>query len=618
MTIKVKGKNQMKKILFAVLILVIMASYGFSQCTCAAGCSSLTVTASPFTKDGAAEVCFQVPCMGSYINSWNMDSVTVNGTSFTNVYASSYPAAASDGKYYIYYKGSYAWSHFEMAGTCSGGATNPPADTAAPTNPPADTPAPTNPPGDTTAPTATPGPTAIPTATPAGTPVPVDTPAPTTPPTDTQAPTNPPTETQGPTAVPGTHLDNPFSGASWYVNTDWSSKASANGGSAIANCNTAVWMDRRAAVTGGSGSCLQTGLKAHLDRCVSQGKNLILIVIYDMPNRDCSSSGSNGELLIAQDGVNIYKTEYIDPIVAIMKDPAYANLRLVCVIEPDSLPNLVTNLSFAKCSEANSTGAYATCTQYAISQLKSVGNNTYLYIDIAHDAWLGWDSNFAPAMDLIGNIVKNTSYGAAAIDGFVSNTANTLPFEEPFIPDGNYSVNGQPVKNSRFFDFNPYTGEKQFCTNWKSGMQSRGFPSTIGMLVDTSRNGWGGPDRPTAASTSTDLNTWVDASRIDKRYHRGNWCNQAAGIGARPVASPASGFDAFVWVKPPGESDGQSVDGSLDPCDPNKRLDQMCVPNGINTYCNCGTNGALSGGPIAGAWFQTMFNSLIQKAYPPL
>jgi cellulose 1,4-beta-cellobiosidase len=377
-------------------------------------------------------------------------------------------------------------------------------------------------------------------------------------------------------------------------------------------------MDRRAAVTGGSGSCTQTGLRAHLDRALSQGANLILIVIYDMPNRDCSSSGSNGELLIAQDGVNIYKTEYIDPIVAIFKDAAYANLRIVCVIEPDSLPNLVTNLSFAKCSEANSTGAYATCTQYAISQIKSVGSNTYQYIDIAHDAWLGWDSNFAPAMDLIGNIVKNQSYGAAAIDGFVSNTANTLPFEEPFIPDGNYSVNGQPVKNSRFFDYNPYTGEKQFCTNWRNGMISRGFASTIGMLVDTSRNGWGGSGRPTAASTSTDLNTWVDASRIDKRYHRGNWCNQAAGIGARPQASPASGFDAFVWVKPPGESDGQSVDGSLDPCDPNKRLDQMCVPNGINTYCNCGTNGALPNAPIAGGWFQTMFDSLVQKAYPAL
>jgi len=607
----------MKKILFAVLILSIIANMGFAQCTCAAGCSALSVVSAPFSKDGAGETCYQLSSLGSPINSWNMDSVTINGVSFTNVWAdcNTMPAAASDGKYYVYVKGSYSWSHFEMGGTiCSGGGTvtTPPVVT----DPPA-TVGPTDVPGVTTAPTETPGPTTVPTATPAGVTV-----APTDPPgTVTAGPTDPPgTVTTGPTSVPGTHLDNPFSGAKWYVNPDWSAKASANGGSAIANCNTAVWMDRRAAVTGGSGSCLSTSLTAHLDNCLAQGANLFLVVIYDMPNRDCSSSGSNGELLIASDGVNIYKTQYIDPIVAIFKDAKYAGIRIVCVIEPDSLPNLVTNLSFSKCSEANSTGAYATCTQYAISQIKSCGTNTYQYIDIAHDAWLGWASNFQPSIDLIYNIISNQSYGAAAIDGFVSNTANTLPVDEPFITSSTQTINGVQVMNSRFYDYNPYHDESAYCSAFRSGMVSKGCSSSIGMLIDTSRNGWGGPNRPTAASTNTtDVNTWVDASRIDRRYHRGNWCNNRyAGIGARPVAGPASGFDAYVWVKPPGESDGQSVDGSLDPCDPNKRLDQMCVPNGINTYCNCGTNDALSGAPIAGGWFQTLFSQLVANAYPSL
>ena len=67
-----------------------------------------------------------------------------------------------------------------------------------------------------------------------------------------------------------------------------------------------------------------------------------------------------------------------------------------------------------------------------------------------------------------------------------------------------------------------------------------GFSSTIGMLLDTSRNGWGGPKRPAGASTSTDLNTFVNATRIDLRIARGNWCNQPGGIGARPVANPCS------------------------------------------------------------------------------
>ena len=112
-----------------------------------------------------------------------------------------------------------------------------------------------------------------------------------------------------------------------------------------------------------------------------------------------------------------------------------------------------------------------------------------------------------------------------------------------------------------------------------------GFDASIGMLIDTSRNGWGGAARPKAASTSTDVNTFVNDSRIDRRIHAGNWCNQSgAGLGERPKASPAAGIDAYVWVKPPGESDGSSTqiqnnDG--------KGFDRMCDP----TYTGNERNG---------------------------
>lgn len=437
----------------------------------------------------------------------------------------------------------------------------------------------------------------------------------------TAVPTAVPTAvvTVGPTPDPGTHVDNPFSGANIYVNPDWSAKAAANGGSAIANIPTFVWIDRIAAISGGSGSCTFTSLTQHLDNAVSQGRNAIQLVIYDMPNRDCSSSGSCGELRISQDGINRYKTEYIDPIVAILKN--YSQLRLICLVEPDSIPNLVTNIGkgFPDCDEANSSGAYQTCLRYAVEQLKSVGPNIYMYLDIAHDAWLGWDTNLQPFVNKMSDIIGGTTVGKSAIDGFLSNCANTLPWEEPFIgPDGNASHNGVQIKQARFIDWNPYTCERPFLTQIRSLFISAGFSSSIGMVLDTSRNGWGGPNRPTAASSASDINQWVDESRIDRRYHRGNWCNQGlAGIGARPVAAPASGMDAFAWIKPPGESDGQSTAGT-DPCDPNKKLDQMCVPGGVNTYCNCGSNEALSGAPVAGGWFQALFNSLKANAYPPL
>jgi len=432
--------------------------------------------------------------------------------------------------------------------------------------------------------------------------------------TPTATPTGTPVAT--PTGATTTHLDNPYVGANLYVNEDWSSKASANGAPSLANTPSFVWIDRIAAIQGGTGSCASTGIIEHLDRAVAQGRNAIQIVVYDMPNRDCSASASNGELLIANDGVNRYKTEFIDPIVAVFKN--YPSLRIICILESDSIPNLITNLDVAKCQEAESTGAYATCLQYGINQINSVGPNTYIYIDIAHSAWLGWSDNFQPFINKIRQIIGGATKGVNSIDGFVDNTANTLPWEEPFIPDGNASIGGSPIKQSTFYDWNPYTQEKTFVNDIRNGMISAGFPSTIGMIYDSGRSGWGGPNRPTAKSTSTDLNTFVNASKIDRRSHRGNWCNQGlAGIGARPQPSPATGVDAFVWVKPPGESDGQATAGS-DPCDPNKTLDNMCKPGGVNTYCNCGSNEALAGAPVAGAWFQDLFNKLVANAYPTL
>jgi len=141
------------------------------------------------------------------------------------------------------------------------------------------------------------------------------------------------------------------------------------------------------------------------------------------------------------------------------------------------------------------------------------------------------------------------------------------------------------------------------------------------MLIDTSRNGWGGTSygrsRPTAVSTSSDLNTYVNASRIDRRYHRGSWCNQQGGIGARPVASPAANIDAFVWIKPPGESDGVSQAGVVDPNDPAKTFDANCNPNGQSTYNSNYQTGAMTA-PHAGRWNQAHFDMLVQNAYPAL
>jgi cellulose 1,4-beta-cellobiosidase len=246
-------------------------------------------------------------------------------------------------------------------------------------------------------------------------------------------------------------------------------------------------------------------------------------------------------------------------------------------------------------------------------------SNAYIYLDIGHSGWLGWDSNFGPTVNLYAQTIQNTADGFNSIDGFITNTANYTPFEEPYLPDPNLTV-GQQIRSSNFYEWNPYFDELDFATALRSAFISAGFPSSVGMLIDTSRNGWGGPDRPTGVSTSTDLNTYVDESRIDQRPHRGGWCNQAgAGIGERPQANPAAGIDAFVWVKPPGESDGISDPNfEVDPNDPNKKHDGMCDPNMNSTYNSNYPTNALPNAPHAGRWFPEQFEMLVENAYPPL
>nr|AQQ75129.1 hypothetical protein [uncultured bacterium] len=74
---------------------------------------SSTITA-PFSYDGAGTFCWQSANLGSYINSWNTTSVTLNGVNISNLYVASgsYPAKIG-GYWYVAYNSSVAWGHFE-------------------------------------------------------------------------------------------------------------------------------------------------------------------------------------------------------------------------------------------------------------------------------------------------------------------------------------------------------------------------------------------------------------------------------------------------------------------------------------------------------------------------
>lgn len=215
----------------------------------------------------------------------------------------------------------------------------------------------------------------------------------------------------------------------------------------------------------------------------------------------------------------------------------------------------------------------------------------------------------APAASRLRQYVDNAH-------GFIVNTANYSALREPYFQITDM-VNGQTIRQSTRVDWNQYVDELSFAQAFRDELVTKGFDSGVGMLIDTSRNGWGGSARPTGPGPMTDVDSYVDGGRADRRIHAGNWCNQAgAGLGERPRAAPEPGIDAYVWVNPPGESDGSSEEI---PNNDGKGFDRMCDPtydgNARNGYH---PSGALPHAPISGAWFPAQFQQLMQNAYPLL
>ncbi|MEU8058705.1 glycoside hydrolase family 6 protein [Microbispora bryophytorum] len=423
-------------------------------------------------------------------------------------------------------------------------------------------------------------------------------------------------------------VDNPFAGARGYVDPGWaadveSSAAKADEATAekmrgLKNTPTAVWLDRIADVGGGSG--VTRTLKDHLDTAVEQGAGYITLVLHDLPDRDCRSRVSSAELHERDNGLDRYKAEFVDPVAALLARPEYRNLRVAAVVEPRALADLVVGgaLGIYPCVQARGSGVYVMGIRYALDKLSPLPN-VYTYLDAGSAGWTGWETDLAALATSVTETVRGTAAGLNSLDGIATNVADYIPLEEPFLTGPDQTVAGQPIKQSRFIDWNPYLNERDYAVAMRSALIAKGFSSMLGVVVDTSRDGWGGPARPTAASTSLNIDTFVDQSRVDRRPSRAAECNQnGAGLGARPVAAPVPGVDAYQWIKRPGESDG--VGGPLLPEDSDRLVDYRCDPNGSLTPGSDGfrPTGALPNAPLAGDWHHEQFVMLVENAYPAL
>ncbi|TDZ49557.1 Exoglucanase 2 [Colletotrichum trifolii] len=368
--------------------------------------------------------------------------------------------------------------------------------------------------------------------------------------------TRPGTTTTGPAPTGGaTYTGNPFSGVNLWANSYYASEIStlaipslspalATAAAKVAEVPTFMWMDTRAKVP------LVDATLADIRRANQAGGNYAgQFVVYDLPDRDCAAAASNGEFAIADGGVAKYK-EYIDAIRAMIIK--YSDIRVLLVIEPDSLANLVTNLNVPKCAGAQA--AYLECTNYAVTQLNLP--NVAMYLDGGHAGWLGWPANLPPAAQMYAKVFKDAG-SPKALRGLATDVSNYNAWSLTVLGNANYD-------------------EKHFVEAFRPLLEAQGWPAQF--IVDQGRSG----KQPTGQEQ------W------------GDWCNAiGTGFGLRPSANTGSAIvDAFVWVKPGGESDGTSDSTAA-------RYDH-----------NCGKSDALKPAPEAGTWFQAYFEQLLKNANP--
>ncbi|KAF9473876.1 cellobiohydrolase [Pholiota conissans] len=310
---------------------------------------------------------------------------------------------------------------------------------------------------------------------------------------------------------------------------------------------------------------VQEALTAQL---LTRQKQVLQLVVYNLPDRDCSASASDGEFHLSDDGLNKYKAfidcDFLAAIAAQLSTPQAKKINVVVILEPDSLGNVVTNLGVEKCT--NAAPAYKAGIAYAIAKFQLP--NLSIYLDAAHGGWLGWDGNLEPAAEVFAEVLQNAqniTHGAT-VRGLSINVSNYNQYVS--------------VVRENFTEWSNSWDEFHYVNSLTPHLQTAGYPAHF--IVDQGRAGKG-------------------AIRTDW----GQWCNIAgAGFGTKPTASQSvlnnTNVDAIVWVKPGGESDGTSD------------------PSAARFDANCVSPVSQVPAPEAGSWFNAYVVNLVKNADPPL
>ena len=294
-------------------------------------------------------------------------------------------------------------------------------------------------------------------------------------------------------------------------------------------------------------------------------KTVPVLVAYDVPGRDCSQYSSGGA------GSDAAYQAWIDGFVK-----GLGNTNAIVIIEPAGLANLPSDCPSAYPGQdiAALTAGRIADIKYAAESIESKDSNSLVYLDAGHSAW----HSVADAA------TRLEEAGVADVQGFSLNTSNyqytaNLDFYGTWISDclaytekvvvGDYAScgdmywSGGPANNWTGVALSAYGVWSETATDPTlntAGIDSR-YASILGtttptahFIVDTSRNA-NGPNNMSGYANAP----YNQPANVVSSLAAGNWCNPpGAGLGLLPTTHTGVPLvDAYLWVKTPGQSDGQ-------------------------------------------------------------
>jgi endoglucanase len=314
----------------------------------------------------------------------------------------------------------------------------------------------------------------------------------------------------------------------------------------------AVWF------SGGEDSDTRAEVRSTVRRAAARDA-LPVLSLYNVPGRDCSQYSAGGAANTAE-----YQA-WIDDVAR-----GIGNRDALIILEPDSLALLPSDCGQDD-AEGTLTAARYTELNYAVDVLSALPG-TDIYLDAGHS---GWHS----VNDITPRLLEA---GSAETAGFYLNTSN-------YRTDAELAHYGTLI--SGCLSYAEAGGDTAECPNqwwpeedaltWLADNVTEDPADQPHFVTDTSRNGQGPWTAPAEA--------YPDPQE---------WCNPPdRGLGLRPTTETGNPLiDAHLWIKIPGESDGQCLRGTEGPEDPERGMEL----------------------PAAGQWFPEQALELTHFAQPRL